>query len=106
MHHCSFNHGLSLFFKHLPYRLGGDGVHDLQLDELVGQQPQRPAGPPSARVGAGQGDQAGLAEAIELPLAAAALLNPNRGKDVVRHTIGQLRELVAGFRHIFSGACT
>jgi hypothetical protein len=30
----------------------------------------------------------------------------SRGKDVVRHTIGQLRELVAGFRDIFSGDCT
>jgi len=34
------------------------------------------------------------------------LLDRNRGKDVVRHTSGQLRELVAAFRDIFSGACT
>jgi hypothetical protein len=26
------------------------------------------------------------------------ILDLNRGKEVVRHTIGQLRELVAGFR--------
>ena len=30
----------------------------------------------------------------------------NRGKAVVRHTTGQLREPAAGFRDIFSGACT
>ena len=30
----------------------------------------------------------------------------NRAKDVVRHTVGQVRGLVAGFRAIFSGACT
>jgi transposase len=34
------------------------------------------------------------------------ILDLNRGKDVVLHTIGQIRELVAGFRAIFSGACT
>jgi transposase len=34
------------------------------------------------------------------------ILDLNRGKEVVLHTIGQLRELVAGFRAIFSGACT
>ena len=34
------------------------------------------------------------------------ILDLNRGKDIVRHTIGQIRELVAGFRAIFSGACT
>lgn len=34
------------------------------------------------------------------------ILDLNRGKDVVLYTIGQLRELVAGFRAIFSGACT
>jgi hypothetical protein len=33
-------------------------------------------------------------------------LDLNRGKDVVRHTIGQSQELVAGFRAIFSPACT
>jgi transposase len=34
------------------------------------------------------------------------ILDLNRAKDVVAHTIGHLRELVAGFRHLFSGACT
>jgi transposase len=34
------------------------------------------------------------------------ILDLNRAKDVVRHTIGQIRELVAGFRAIFSSACT
>src|SRR6516225_3278853 len=34
------------------------------------------------------------------------ILDLNRAKDVVRHTVGQVRELVAGFRAIFSGACT
>jgi transposase len=34
------------------------------------------------------------------------ILDLNRGKDLVRHTIAQIRELVAGFRAIFSGACT
>jgi hypothetical protein len=34
------------------------------------------------------------------------ILDLNRGKEVVRHTIGHLRELVAGFRAIFSSACT
>ena len=34
------------------------------------------------------------------------ILDLNRAKDVVRHTIGHIRELVAGFRAIFSGACT
>jgi hypothetical protein len=34
------------------------------------------------------------------------ILDLNRGKDVVRHTIGQIQELVAGFRAIFSPACT
>jgi hypothetical protein len=37
---------------------------------------------------------------------ARLILDLNRGKDVVRHTIGQLRELVAGCRDISSGACT
>ena len=30
------------------------------------------------------------------------ILDLNRGKDMVRHTIGQIQELVAGFRAIFS----
>lgn len=34
------------------------------------------------------------------------ILDLNRAKDVVRHTVGQVRELVAGLRAIFSGACT
>ena len=34
------------------------------------------------------------------------VLDLNRAKDVVLHTIGQVQELVAGFRGIFSGACT
>ena len=34
------------------------------------------------------------------------ILDLNRGKDLVRHTIAHIRELVAGFRAIFSGACT
>ena len=34
------------------------------------------------------------------------VLDLNRAKDVVTHTIGQIRELVLGFRAIFSGACT
>jgi transposase len=34
------------------------------------------------------------------------ILDLNRAKDLVLHTIGQVRGLVAGFRAIFSGACT
>jgi transposase len=34
------------------------------------------------------------------------ILDLNRGRDVVLHTIGQIQELVAGFRAIFSGVCT
>jgi transposase len=34
------------------------------------------------------------------------VLDLNRARDVVTHTIGQIRELVAGFRAIFSGACS
>ncbi len=34
------------------------------------------------------------------------ILDLNRGKDLVRQTIAHIRELVAGFRAIFSGACT
>jgi transposase len=34
------------------------------------------------------------------------ILDLNRAKDVVLHTIGQIKELVAGFRAVFSGACT
>jgi transposase len=33
-------------------------------------------------------------------------LDPNRAKDVVTHTIGQIQELVASFRAIFSPVCT
>ena len=49
-------------------------VHDLQLDQLVGQQPQRPADSALRRLGAGQGDQAGFGLAIELPLPAGPVL--------------------------------
>jgi hypothetical protein len=34
------------------------------------------------------------------------ILGLNRVKEAVRHTVEQVRELVAGFRAIFSGACT
>jgi len=34
------------------------------------------------------------------------VLDLNRARDVVTHTIGQIRELVAGFRAICSGACS
>jgi transposase len=34
------------------------------------------------------------------------VLDLNRAKDIVGHTIAQIQELVAGFRVIFSGACT
>jgi hypothetical protein len=34
------------------------------------------------------------------------ILDLHRGKEVVRHTISQIQELVAGFRAIFSPACT
>jgi transposase len=34
------------------------------------------------------------------------VLDLNRARDVVTHTIGQIRELVIGFRAIFSGACS
>jgi transposase len=33
------------------------------------------------------------------------ILDLNRAREVVSHTIEQMRELVAGFRAIFSGAC-
>jgi transposase len=33
-------------------------------------------------------------------------LDLNRAGEVVTHTIGQIRELVLGFRAIFSGACS
>jgi transposase len=34
------------------------------------------------------------------------VLDLNRARDVVTHTIGQIRELVVSFRAIFSGACS
>jgi hypothetical protein len=34
------------------------------------------------------------------------ILDLDKGKDVVRHTMRPVREQVAGFRDIFSGACT
>ena len=34
------------------------------------------------------------------------ILDLNRAQDVVLQTIGQIKELVVGFRGIFSGACT
>jgi hypothetical protein len=34
------------------------------------------------------------------------ILDLNRAKEVVLHTVEQVRGLVAGFRAIFSGACT
>jgi transposase len=34
------------------------------------------------------------------------VLDLNRAKDVVLHTIGHIQELVADFRGLFSGACT
>jgi transposase len=34
------------------------------------------------------------------------VLDLNRAGEVVTHTIGQIRELVTGFRAIFSGACS
>jgi len=34
------------------------------------------------------------------------ILDLNRRKDLVLHTIGQIQDLVAGFRAIFSNACT
>jgi transposase len=34
------------------------------------------------------------------------VLDLNRARDVVTHTIGQIQELVASFRAIFSPACT
>jgi transposase len=34
------------------------------------------------------------------------ILDLNRAKDVVRHTIGQIQEMVTGFRAAFSSACT
>jgi hypothetical protein len=34
------------------------------------------------------------------------ILDRNRGKDGVLHTIGPIRQLVAGFRAMFSNACT
>jgi transposase len=34
------------------------------------------------------------------------ILDLNRAKDVVLHTIGQIQELLANFRVIFSSACT
>ena len=34
------------------------------------------------------------------------ILDLNRAKDVVRQTIGQIQEMVAGFRIAFSSACT
>ena len=34
------------------------------------------------------------------------ILDLNRAKDVVGHTISQIQDLVAGFRALFSGVCT
>jgi hypothetical protein len=34
------------------------------------------------------------------------ILDLNRAKDVVLHTVEQVRRMVVGFRAIFSGACT
>ena len=34
------------------------------------------------------------------------VLDLNRAGEAVTHTVGQIRELVVGFRAIFSGACT
>jgi hypothetical protein len=43
-----------------------DAVDDLQLDQPLGQQPQRPADAPLGWRAAGQRDQAGLLLAVEL----------------------------------------
>ena len=46
----------------------------MQFHQLVGQQLQGPVAAPPGRLGAGQGDQAGLAVAIQLPLPAGSVL--------------------------------
>jgi len=50
------------------HRRQAHGVNDLELDQLVGQQPQRPSGPSSRRVAASQLDQVRLGPTVQRAL--------------------------------------
>ena len=65
MHHSFFRHGLSSFFQHLPDRLPGAGVGQLQLHRLAGKQSQGPAGVPFRGRAAGHGHQVGFLLSIQ-----------------------------------------
>jgi hypothetical protein len=67
MTHRLVSQGFSSFFEHPPDRLVRDALRHLELDQPVGQQPERPAGLPGRRLGAGQRYQAGLLLTIQLP---------------------------------------
>src|SRR5262249_13771547 len=54
------------FFYPLAHALVRDGLHQLQLDQPVGQQPQRPAPAPFGGGGAGQGNEVRLEFAVDL----------------------------------------
>src|SRR5262249_60144772 len=58
------------FFHRPADRLGGHALHHLQLDQLVGQHPQRPRLALVGRVRAGDGDQPGLGTPVQHSLPA------------------------------------
>ena len=68
MHHCFFCHGLSRFFQVLPHRLVGQRLHQSQLHHPVRQQPQIPVAVALGRRRAGQGDQVGFLQVVQLPV--------------------------------------
>ena len=72
MLHWRFNHGLRSFFEHTAHRLVRDSLDHLELDELVREQAEGPAGRAVGWRAAGEGDQAGLLGAIDLALVLAA----------------------------------
>lgn len=96
MHHCSFRHGLSSLFEHPPNRLGRDGVHDGEFDQLVRQELQGPLCAARRPHRAGQSDQRGLRPAVELARPAWLLLR--LAAQGSRHAL-----LDAALAHAFDG---
>jgi hypothetical protein len=67
MHHGLLSHGLISFFQRPPDRLVRDLLDDLQLDQLVRQQPQRPACLALRRFATDDREQSRLLLPVELP---------------------------------------
>src|SRR5450755_648379 len=108
MHHCSFSHGLSLFFSCLADGFMTHALHMAQFDQPFREQAQAPFSLPFWLLPTGQSDEVCFLLSIQdpllwpsgLPTTTEGLVSPRFHKPSV-HPPNRCHPQPKGFMHLF-----